>query len=336
VLDLTYYTEDIDHTDEGRVYGGGGVRASIPFTRLYPDVESTWFNLNGINHKIVLTGNYYVAQSSVPYANLPQLDQLNDDASDQALRDLFTPGTVLPGINAAHGAFIRSQMVTGGLFDPQKYAIRRLVDNRADTLDDIEVFQADLRQRLQTKRGYPGQEHIMDWMTLDLSADFFPHAVRDNFGEHLGFVQYDWLWNVGDRNGFMSTGFFDPVDQGVREFTFGAFFDRPDRTSLFLGYRQIDPIESKAVTAAISYVFSPKYSVTASATYDFGTNQSLANTLILTRVGSDLTVSFGITYNAIQNNFGVLFEIVPNVVASSLRSRSLQTVSGPGGLLGGR
>src|SRR5262249_22660828 len=90
VLDLTYYTEDIDLNDQGRVHGGGGVRASIPFTRLYPDVESTWFNLNGINHKIVLTGNYYVAQSSVPYANLPQLDLLNDDATDQALRDLFT------------------------------------------------------------------------------------------------------------------------------------------------------------------------------------------------------------------------------------------------------
>src|SRR5262249_433430 len=94
----TYYTEDIDLNDQGRVYGGGGVRASIPFTRLYPDVESTWFNLNGINHKIVLTGNYYVAQSSVPYANLPQLTLPTDDPTHHA-----RPGPARP-VHAVLGA----------------------------------------------------------------------------------------------------------------------------------------------------------------------------------------------------------------------------------------
>src|SRR5262249_33996320 len=88
VLDLTYYTSDLTGNDQGRSYAGGGVRGSIPFTRIYPDVQSDLLNLNGINHKIVLSGNYYNVHSDVPHTQLPQLDRLNDDATDQALRDI--------------------------------------------------------------------------------------------------------------------------------------------------------------------------------------------------------------------------------------------------------
>ena len=82
---LAEYTNDLQGDEIGRVWGGGGVRASIPFTRLYPDVQSELFNLNGINHKIVVSADYFVAGTNVPYTNLPQLDRLNDDATDQAI-----------------------------------------------------------------------------------------------------------------------------------------------------------------------------------------------------------------------------------------------------------
>jgi hypothetical protein len=329
VLDLTYYTEDLKGTDVGRVYGGGGVRASIPFTRLYPDIQSDWLNLNGINHKIVLSGNYYAAQASTPFTNLPQLDRLNDDASDQALRDIKP---LEPIFNPANGL----ALATSPVYDPQLYAIRRLVENRIDTRDDIEELDVDLRQRWQTKRGYPGLQHIVDWMTLDVSATVFPHSQRDDFGHTLGFIDYDWLWNVGDRNGFASSGTFEPFPGGARVWNFGAFYDRIDRTNLYLGYRQIDPLDSRLVIGSVSYVLSPKYALTASAAYDFGTNQSQSNTLILTRIGSDLQVSLGVTYNSITNNFGFLFEIVPNAVAQTRRAGALQAVNPAGaGLLGG-
>jgi hypothetical protein len=312
VLDLTQYTEDLNGNDRGRFYGAGGVRGSMPLTRIYPDIQSELFNLNGINHKIVLSANYYNAHSDTPFSQLPQLDELDDDATDQARRDI-TP--IQPVINPAHGLFL----ATSPLFNPQVYAIRNLVLDRIDTLDTIEVFEADIRQRWQTKRGYPGMEHIVDWMTLDLSASIFPHSKRDNFGEVVGFLTYDWTWNIGDRTALVSNGWFDPVDGGGRVFNIGAYFNRPDKTSFYLGYRQIDPVESKAVTAAVTYIFSPKYGVTASSTYDFGTNQALSNSLVLTRMGSDLQISFGVTYNALQNVFGVTFEILPNLVAQTGR-----------------
>jgi hypothetical protein len=323
VLDLTYYTEDLTGQDRGRVYEGGGLRTSIPFTRLYPDVQSQLLNLNGINHKIVASTNFYVAHSDTPFTQLPQLDRLNDDATNQALNDI-TP--LQPVFNPAHGV----ALATSPIYDPQLYAIRRLVDDRIDTLDSIEVLEMDVRQRLQTKRGYPGQEHIVDWMTLDLSGSFFPRPDRDNFGESLAFLQYDYTWNVGDRTALVSTGWFDPVDNGARVFTIGGYLNRPDRTSFYLGYREIFPLNSEAVTAAVTYVFSPKYAVTASSTYDFGTNQSLSNSLVFTRMGSDLQVSMGVNYNAITNNFGFVFEIYPNLVPEAHRVHGLPAFGSSG------
>jgi hypothetical protein len=311
-LDLTYYSSDIDLQQQGRVFGGGGVMASIPFSRLYPDIHSLYWNLNGINHKIVLSGNYFVASTNEPFTKFPQLDPLLDNVNDYSLRYMKP---LEPLYNPVHGLELENSPV----YDPQLYAIRQLVLNKIDTLGTIEEFQVDLRQRWQTKRGFPGMEHIVDWMTLDLSASLFPAPHRDDFGSFLGFFQYDWLWNIGDRTALVSNGWIEPVTDGTdgaRFFSFGAFLNRPDRTSLFLGYRQIDPLESKAVTAAITYVFSPKYAMTASTTYDFGTNQALSNSLVLTRIGSDVQVSFGITYNALTATVGVQFEIIPNLVAN--------------------
>src|SRR5205823_5635239 len=106
---------------------------------------------------------------------------------------------------------------------------------------------------------------------------------RDDFGSSLAFLEYDWTWNIGDRTTVVSTGWFDPLDEGARFWTIGTYVARPDRTNFFLGYRQIDPLESKAVTAAITYVFSPKYAITGSTTYDFGTQQNQSTAVTLAR-----------------------------------------------------
>jgi hypothetical protein len=328
--DVAGYTNDLEGDPLARVWGGGGVRASMPLTRIYPDAKSELFNLEGINHKIVLSANYFYAGASSPYTKLPQLDRLNDDPAEQALRDIRP---LEPTLNPANGLALQFSP----LYDPQLYAIRRLVDNRIDTLNTVEVLQLDIRQRLQTKRGYPGAEHIVDWMILDLSASYFPASNRDNFGEPFAFLQYDYVWNIGDRTTFVSTGWVDPFTlqgppdaEGPRVFTVGMYFNRPDRTNFYLGYRQIDPLASKAVTGAVTYIFSPKYAMTASTTYDFGTNQSLSNSLIVTRVGSDLQVSLGVTYNALTQSIGAVFQIVPNLVPAN---RAVGTGVGPGSLL---
>ena len=325
--DFAYYSEDVNGDSRGRVWGGGGVRASIPFTRLFPDVQSELFNLNGINHKIVLSSNYFYSQTSSPHTLFPQLDRLNDDASDQSVRDVREFGYLsLP-------LATQIALPTSTLFDPQYYAMRRLLDTNPDALDAMQVLQLDLNQRWQTKRGYPGTEHIVDWMTLDLSMSVFPQPNRDNYGSITGFLEYDWTWNIGDRTTLVSSGLVDPAPDGARVFTLGAFLNRTDRTNFYLGYRQIDPLDSKAVVAAVTYIFSPKYAMTFTATYDFGA-QVQSDSLVFTRTGTDLRLNLGLTFNSLQQNVGAVFEIIPNL-ASNMRNGGggLTSLAGPGGPL---
>jgi hypothetical protein len=312
VLDLSSYNNDLLGDSVGRVLGGGGVRASIPFSRLYPDVESELLNLKGLYHKMVFSANFYDVDSNVHYWQLPQLDRLNDDASDQSVRDMKLNDPSFLGSNGV-------LLATSPLYDPQLLAIRRLVDDRIDTRDSIEVLQLDWRQRLQTKRGYPGMEHTVDWMTLDLSASYFPQEYRDNFGEAWGFLQYDWNWNIGDRTALTSNAWIDPIDHGARVYNFGAFFNRNDRTNFYIGYSEIDLLDSKAVSGSSTYIFSPKYAMTTTVSYDFGIKAEVFS-LIFTRMGSDLQASVGISYNSFVNSFNFSFQLMPNAVAAQARA----------------
>ncbi len=317
--ELTEYSSDLYGNTIGRAWEAGGVRTSIPLTHLYPGAQNELFNINGLNHKIVFNANYIYAYTNQPYTRFPQLDRLNDDATNQALRDI-RPYQFELNPNGVFGNHGLSLVYSPYFNTPQTMAIRRLLFDRIDTLSTIEELQLDLRQRLQTKRGYPGNQHIVDWMMLNTSASFFPAGNRDNFGHQWAFLQYDYLWNLGDRTALSSFGWTDPFPGGVRVWTLGSYFNRPDRTNFYLGFRYIDPLQVRAVTASVTYVFSPKYAATASSTYDFGTNEALANSIMFTRMGSDIQVSLGVSYNALQNNFGVLFNIVPNLLPANRAS----------------
>jgi hypothetical protein len=317
----TAYSSDVNQQPMGRLWDSAGVELSIPFTHLYPSVQSELWNLNGINHKIVATANYFAAYSGRPYTMFPQLDRLNDDATNQALRDIKNYQFEL---NPQYGI----PLATDPLYLPQTYAIRRLNFMRIDTLDTIDELQLNLRQRLQTKRGFPGNQHIVDWMVLDTSATYFPNPNRDDFSSYWAFLEYNYLWNIGDRTALTTYGWMDPFPLGPKVWTIGGYFNRPDRTNFFLGYREIYPLNSKAVIASFNYVFSPKYAATLSSTYDFGTGEALANSVMFTRMGSDIQVSLGFTYNALQNNFGLMFNVVPNLLPAN---RALGPISAAGG-----
>ncbi len=312
IVDLTEYTNTLDGSELGRVYGAGGARASVPFSRLYGDVSSELLNLGGLYHKVVFGANYRYAASNVPYNRLPLLDRLNDDATDQAFRNITPFQTFnVPGPNGVALANAAGYSV----YNPQLYAIRRVVENRIDTLDDVQVLQGDIRQRFQTKRGYPGMEHTVDFLTLDVSASYFPNASRDNFGNPFSFLEYGSVWNLGDRTSLVSNGWFEPYKGGSRYWNAGVYLDRTDRTSLYLGYRQTDPLNSKAVILNLGYQLSRRYYANIGASYDFGLSQALSNTFTLTRTGTDLTVTVGFTYSAFVNSFGFQFLVIPNLAA---------------------
>jgi hypothetical protein len=288
-------------------------------------------NLKGLNHKMVFSMNYYNAWTDSHFWLFPQLDRLNDDATDQSVRDM---ANLQQMTNPNSPTNINNNL----LYDPQVYAIRKLLALTSfaylEAQDTIQVFEFDLRQRFQTKRGYPGMEHITDFVVFDTSMSYFPNSAQNNFGKPLAFLQYDLLWNVGDRTAIVSDAWYDPIDNGARWYTVGAFLNRPDRTNFYVGYRQTDPLNSRLLSASASYVFSPKYAVTANTSYDFGLNSGISNGITFTRMGADAQISLGLSYNAILNNFNFSFMIMPNVALGtgrSLQQLGASALGGPGG-----
>jgi hypothetical protein len=159
-------------------------------------------------------------------------------------------------------------------------------------------------------------------MTLNLQASVFPNPNRDNFGRTWGILEYDWIWNIGDRTALTSNGWFEPIDGGPRVFEFGTILTRPDATTFYLGYRQIDPLNSKAVIGSVIYPFSAKYALSANTVWDFG-NDIRTYGFFLSRMGTDVMVNVGINYNSTLNTFGVAFEMIPNLARRTGRSAAL-------------
>lgn len=326
--DVGYYTNNNNQDGQGRAYAGAGVRASVPLSKLYADVTSELFNLQGLYHKNLFSANYYAAVSKGNMTTLPQLDRLNDDAMESSYRDITPFHRTFPETPGSVGY----ELGVNPIYDPRRYVLRRLIDFKPDNLDDIHVAQLDWRQRFQTKRGYPGLEHTIDWLTIDTSASVYPTPDRDNFGSTLGFLEYSLLWNVGDRTGVFSNGWLDPFDRGAVYYNVGTFFSRDDRTSFNVSYRHADPIHSRTLSGGVSYVFSPKYAMTAFTAYDFGSRASLSNTVLFTRVGTDVQITFGFNYNYLINTFGFTFGIVPNLIAG--RDGGVPGQRGAGGIGG--
>ncbi len=175
MLDLTEYTQDLNGDSVGRVWGGGGARASLPFSRLYEGAPSELFNVRGLYHKVVLGANYLYAKSNVP------VHPAADARPAQRRRDR-------PGVAEHHSVRSRSTSPGPTACSCRRPATRRASStrsstrsagwctNKPDTLDNINVLQLDLRQRFQTKRGYPGLEHTVDLVTLGTSVSYFPEV----------------------------------------------------------------------------------------------------------------------------------------------------------------
>lgn len=305
----------------GRAWGAAGARMNIMLWRTFPQVESELFNLHGLAHKMNFDLDYRGAYSNVPLGRIGVQDQLDDNTYEYVRRYFAL-------INYAGG-------VLPAQYDPRFLTLRRQISpitGTTDVQDSIQTMQMALRQRLQTKRGPEGQQRVIDWMTLDLSAVYFPNANRDNFGQPFGLMQYNYEWFLGDRTSFVSSGWFENWDVtgqpilisnprhinspfGLNVVTTGISLARPPRGNIFLGYSVIDTgvIATSALNVSMSYWLSPKWYGSFSTSYDFGNAILLGSTFGVTRVGADFLTSIGLTVDPQRNSYMFGFELTPRL-----------------------
>ena len=309
--EAAYWQEDRTAADLQRFYGQVGLRTSLPMWASNPSVQNKLFNLNGLTHKVSFDSDIFWADASEDLASLAMYDQLNDDSIEQFQRMFIfdTFGGTLPL-----------------MFDERFYALRRGLQSNVggptEIADDLLVFKTGIRQRLQTKRGLLGNERIIDWMVLDVQGSFFPSANRDNFGEHLGLLEYDYRWHIGDRLTLLSDGFVDLFSEGLRKFTAGGMISRPELGSTYLGFRSIEgPITSNVITGSINYRMSEKWLLTAVGSFDLGPTGNIGQSIGFTRIGESFLVRAGFNADVSRGSVGAAFSIEPRFLPSSRLGR---------------
>ena len=310
--EAAYWGENIAGDDDTRLYGQTGVRASLPMWSVDPAVQSDLFNLNGLAHKITLEGELLYADADRDMTTLPLYDPLDDDSIEffrrRVLFDTF-------GLGAGANAPLR--------FDERFYAHRFglqgwVTSPSTEIADDLTLVRTAVRQRWQTKRGMPGRERMVDWIVLDVEGSFFPDANRDNFGQDIGMLNYDFRWHLGDRLAILSDGYADLFTDGLKTFSVGGLISRPGQGRMYLGFRSIEgPITSNILNGSLSYRMSEKWILTAGASYDLGPTGNIGQSFGLTRVGESTFARFGFNIDESRNSFGVRFSIEPRFLPRS-------------------
>ncbi len=311
---LTYWGEDLSGTDVSRAFGQTGARASLPMWSVDPTIQSTLLNVNGLAHKVTFEAEYLYADADEDLSRFPLYDPLDDDSVEHFRRRFF---------------FDTFGGMAGGnvplAFDERYYALRSglqgsITSPSAEIVDDLSLFKFGVHQRWQTKRGLPGQQRIIDWVTFNVGTSLYTNADRDNFGEELGMLNYDFRWHVGDRLTLLSDGYADLFTDGLKMITFGGTLRRPENGQLYLGFRSIEgPFSSSILTASVSYRMTDKWLGIASTAVDFGPTGNIGQSLRLIRVGESFLVGLGLTVDQGRDNVGASFIIEPRFLQTASR-----------------
>ncbi|MCM2369541.1 LPS-assembly protein LptD [Aporhodopirellula aestuarii] len=310
--EAAYYGEGVDGNDVTRLWGGGGVRANLPLSRVDPTIQSSLLNVRGLAHKIDLSAEYFYADSDTDYQDLPLYDPL-DDHSQQEFRRFF--------INNTFGGTLADE------YDPRNYALRqgiqRNVTSPSDTVvDDLQQLRLGMKHRFQTKRGLPGRERIVDLFRVDIETILFPEEDRDNFGETLGPTIYDAQYNLGDRVTLLSDGYFDWFDGGLRSVSGGVRTSRPGVGDFYIGLLSLEgPISSTVLRTKLDHRLNEKWIISAGNTYDFGETGNVGQSFGLTRIGESFLVQVGANVDAGRDNTSFGFLVEPRFLPSSRLGR---------------
>lgn len=317
--EAAFWGEDLTGSSRDRLYGSAGVRSSLMFWKVFPQVYSELLNLNGLAHKHVIEADYSYSDSSEGLAGIPQYNEFDDNAQERFRQRFFlnTFGGALPP-----------------MFEPRMYAVRSGAGRYVtapyhELVDDQQVMRLAWRHQLQTKVGPPERLRIKDWMTLDLEASYFPEADRDNFGEDIGLLGAFYRWNVGDRTSILASAQYDLFDNAQQIWNLALLTQRGTRGSLYLGVRQIRGanLDSQILTASFSYTMSPKWVTTVGTAYDVGEARNAGQSLTVTRIGADFLMHFGATFDAGKGNTGVAFAIEPRFGPFQSQSATTQLSS---------
>lgn len=323
--EAAFWNQDLNRQDMTRLAGQAGIRTSLPFWRVNQNTSSSLLDINGLAHKVNLYSDVFMADANKDYRQLPLYDPLDDNSQEHFRRRFIfdTFGGVLPE-----------------RFDERNYAVRSgmqrwVTAGSSEIYDNTQQARVGLMQRFQTKRGLPGRERIVDLAYLDVNATIFPRPGKDNFGENVGGMNYNFRYHVGDRLTLLSDGYADVFSRGLKTISAGASMSRPGAGDLYIGMLSIEgPISASILNGYANYRLNEKWIVSGGAAFDFARTGRIGQTLQVTRVGESALVRVGMNIDTGRNNVSLNFNIEPRFMPSKRIAQLGGQLLSPAGLFG--
>ena len=148
-----------------RAHRRAGERAVVG--RRIPNVRDPLFNLNGLAHKVVFDAEFSYADANAELRRAAAVRSSSTTfRSSRCRRRLFkrraaaddhrAPSSIRASTHSARACRTGSRRPS------------------TEIADDLMALRMGVRHRWQTKRGAAGNQHIVDWLTLDMNATYFP------------------------------------------------------------------------------------------------------------------------------------------------------------------
>lgn len=300
--EAAYWGEDVNGESLTRLTGQAGLRTATPFWQVFSDVQSSLFNVNGLAHKVTYTTETWYAGSDRDLDLLPLYDPIDDNSQEHFRRRLIinTFGGTLPQQFESRDFAARQGM--------QRYVSAVSPQIVADQMQS----RIGLKQRLQTKRGAPGRERIADLVEFDVDGIFFYNPNRDNFGESVGGINYNFRYHIGDRFAVVSDGYYDLFEQGLQATSIGSVLSRPGRGELYVGYTDLSgPMSSQILNTNFNYRMNDKWAANGGTSIDFGPTGNRIQSLGFTRIGESFLLRLNIAYDLGRDNAMFTFAFEP-------------------------
>lgn len=294
--------QDVAGNDITRLTGQAGLKSSLPMWRSFPDVQSSVLNLNGLAHKLSFESEFLYADTNRDLNQFPLYNPIDDNSQEHFRRRLVfnTFGGVLPAQFEATNYAARQSM--------QRYVSA----GSSEVVTNQLQSRVGLHQRLQTKRGVAGRERIADVIEFDMDAIYFGKPDRDNFGQSVGAINYDFRYHIGDRVTLISDGYYDLFKNGLKATTFGTLLSRPGRGDFYLGLTSLEgPVSSLVLTSSINYRLNEKWAAVGGTSVDLGKTGNIGQSLGLTRIGESFLIRVGGNSNSATNNVSLYFNLEP-------------------------
>jgi hypothetical protein len=308
--ELAHWGQVLDGNDLSRAFGTVGFRSSVPFWSINPNIHSNLLNVNGIAHKVSFDVDASVTESTQNLNQFPLYDLIDDQSIIRyrqllATYDFGTPNPVPLK------------------YDERYYALRYGLMNgvsspSTEIAGNLAAIRMGARQRWQTKRGAPGKQRVVDWMTFDVQGVAYPDPSRDNFGTAIGLVNYTYRWYLGDRTTVVSDGAYDFFSGAPQYTSLGMYLNRPPRGSLYTGIMLLNgPVTSTVLATSYNYRMSPKWISTAGSTFALNHSGNIGENFALTRIGESFLFNANFNVDVSKGNVGMSISLQPRFLSRS-------------------